>query len=76
MASPQPRRSVQHTCEALYAEREGFEHRYGAAIDTIDYVAPDETYPGNGWGAGNGEYRTPIAYCPFCGLKLARPADS
>ena len=27
------------------------------------------------WWATNGEYATPISYCPFCGEKLPKPQE-
>lgn len=38
---------------------------YGPAIETTIVFGSDGK-----WWAGNGEYATPIAFCPWCGVKL------
>lgn len=59
-----------HRCQALERSqkrgRDPVEVRfYGHAIDVVFYD------PETGrWYASNEKYATPIAFCPFCGLKL------
>jgi hypothetical protein len=56
----------EHTCSKYDKYQvDTFDYYYGNALDP--YIYQDES--GN-WGVGNGEYASPIGYCPWCGIKL------
>jgi hypothetical protein len=61
--------SAIHECEAGQSiDTTDFDFMYGDAFSTIALDAGESV-----WGADNGEYRTPIVFCPWCGVRLPLP---
>lgn len=55
---------TQHVCSPAVSRPVPTDYdAHGPAIQSIDYWA-------GRWWAYNGEYATPIAFCPFCGSRL------
>lgn len=65
------RRQLFHTCDpdrVVPPPDDDFDCMYGGAIGAVVYDEGESS-----WGADNGEYRSPIAYCPWCGVRLEVP---
>lgn len=58
--------STWHNCGQGYPFHEGENCGYGLAIG--DGIGYDEK--GGKWWIGNGEYNSPVSFCPWCGLDL------
>jgi len=63
------KRTWTHKCLVQFEWKQPFSSHYGTAICNATFIE-EEAY----WGADNGEYRSPIAFCPWCGEKLPLPA--
>jgi hypothetical protein len=66
--------TVKHHCPAGTLERfyeYDYRSKHGAAFTDITYIEGDDC-----WGADNGEYRSPVAFCPWCGEALTVPTHA
>ena len=64
-----------HTCAAYDEERSMLDVNwalggYGPAVE-VDIVLGSDGH----WWADNGEYATPVRFCPWCGIRLDASAS-
>jgi hypothetical protein len=62
--------NAKHTC-TQEPDDTRFRGFYGPAICDITYTDGETC-----WGTDNGEYRSPITFCPWCGIKLPLPPSN
>lgn len=60
---------LEHVCKKFEEANKGLtvkDYGYGpATFDSMIYVEANKR-----WWMDNGEYASPIIYCPYCGIKL------